>query len=204
MKPSLLTILVTIFLLPLLSGCAVSGNSPAKKTQHEVLATPGFKVSSGEWFKVSLFEAYVAAKKLDAPLALQDQHEADVRSLKPMQVQMVKEIKKKQAAFYALYFRIDSGVNINFQRGGLMLTLRDPQGNAIEVPDEGCLFVYYEGTKATLYDSAKGSVRFNRDFNNKPDYSKIGNLVCVRLPPKYENWELIALKLEPQKVSMLQ
>lgn len=219
MKRSLTTILVTSLIVSLLSGCAVllaavpdnqakarssQLNAAEKSYPNEVLATPDFKVSKGEWFKVNLFEDWLARQKSNAPFALQDQHEANCRSLKPMQVQMSAEIRKKKASFYALYFYVNHGIDINFEKGALILTFKDTLGNTVEVPDNGCLFVYHEGVKTSLYDSARGSVRFNRDFNNSPDYKKGGNLVCVRMHPKYENWDLIALKLEPQKISTLQ
>lgn len=223
MKRSLMTMLVAFFMMSLFSGCAVRNaegwdpNYPQpkrkhlatqEKNDHELLRTPAYVITHKdeglEWFEPNKFDDYVAEKKLVAPTGLQDQYEAKILELKPMQVLMSKEVKEKEAAFYALYFRINSGVNIDIQKGGLILTFRNSVGDIINVADKGCLFVSYNGILATLHDSARGTVRFNHTFNNSPDYSKMGNLVCVRIDPQYENWELVALKLEPQKISMLQ
>jgi hypothetical protein len=107
----------------------------------------------------------------------------------------------KKSAFLELGFWINPKVEIHFQRsGGLTLSLTSSDGRTAEVKDLGCLFVYKDGTKVTFYDSARGSVTFNRDYNNRPDYRKRPNVVYVRLDPQYYQWKVTGLALDNNKI----
>ena len=119
----------------------------------------------------------------------------------PAQVQMKTEIKAGKSAFCSLIFDIKPGVAIDFQAGGLILTLRNPQGQVVEVRDRGCLFARYKGMQATCYDSALATVRFTRGFNNVPGTKNQTNMLFVRLDPEYNNWALLSLRLDPKRIS---
>jgi hypothetical protein len=195
----LFTLLVISFTLGL-NACATI--TPTQTVRLELLATPDFTVKRGEWFDSNSFDKAIKKKKanLNAPDQVLERFDIMLPRIKPMEFKMKYEIKRSQNAFISLGFYIkDSSTIISFQAGGLILTLKGPQGT-IEVRDKGCLFVHFEDMKGTCHDSALGVVNFSRNFNDKPDYKVSPNVIWVRLDSQYNNWELIALTLDPQRI----
>lgn len=190
----LLVLLMVIGSVLWLGGCA----TVAHNTHPEILATPAFTINRGSWFSGQAFDRAMEEQKasLNAPGHVLELFDSMLPKTKPMELQMKSEIKRGQGAFISLWFYIqNTNTNISFHAGGLIMTLRGPQGT-VEVRDQGCLFVYYKGMQGICYDSSKAAVNFNRDFNNRVN----PNIIWVRLDPQYSNWELVSLTIDPQKI----
>lgn len=198
MQKQALVLLMVIGSVLWLGGCA----TVAQNTHPEIMTTPAFTIKRGSWFNSKAFDMAMEQQKakLNAPGHVLELFDSTLPNTKPMEIQMKGEIKRGQGAFISLGFYIKNpNTNISFHAGGLIMTLRGPQGT-VEVRDRGCLFVYYKGVKGTCYDSSKGEVNFNRDFNNRPDYKVKPNVIWVRVDPQYSNWELVSLTIDPQKI----
>lgn len=199
-----ITLLTVIFCL-WFNGCASTAplnHNNGNNTHPELFATDGFKINLGKWFHVKEFDQAMAKQKasLNAPDHVMQLFDSMLPKTRPMEMQMRSESNKHQSAFLSLVFYVEPNVDINFQTGGILLTLKGPNGAIIEARDRGCLFVYQKDREITAYDSARGQVIFNRDFNNKPDYKVKPNIVWVRLEPKYLDWEVLSLKIDKNKV----
>lgn len=199
----------------LLSGCAtllpeVPGNYPEPKRKNsippsqrsypnEIFAAPNFKISKGPWFDLEAarkdYETDKAAYQ-DAPASIRNAFENNEPS------QMVKAMTQYEGfAFVKLGFWLNPDTHILFRSaGGLILDLQGPNGQTVQLADQGCIFFYRDGTKVRVYDSYEEAVNFDRTFNNKPDYRKMPNIVYARIDEKYYGWKVVGLKLDYDKL----
>lgn len=210
--------LIFVFILALVvlgtAACLphVDGNYPGVRTEarvtdkdyeNQVLATADFKVTTNRWFDLQSFEEerernrnlLSAGNNSEVMAAFEG-------NLPATTIQIISEVKQKQAAFVMLNFWINPDVDINFQQAGcLILTLRNPNGETVEVRDKGCLFTFIQmGKKSHYLDSAKESVIFNSDFDFAAVTKKRPNVVCVRLDKQYFSWQIVSLELDLKKI----
>jgi len=196
MQKQALVLLMVIGSVLWLGGCA----TVAQNTHPEILTTPAFTIKRGSWFSDKAFDMAMEQQKVNLPDHMHEFFDSQLPKNRPMEIKMKSETKRGQSAFISLGFYIQNpNTNISFHAGGLIMTMRGPQGT-VEVRDRGCLFVYYRGMQVTCYDSSQEEVNFNRDFNNRPDYKVKPNIIWVRLDPQYSNWELVSLTVDPQKI----
>ncbi|PLX25360.1 hypothetical protein C0580_02660 [Candidatus Parcubacteria bacterium] len=204
------------FCLVLLALGHTEGNYPAsvgnnamlpsqRNYPNEVLATENFKVSRGPWFNLVAFEKGIEEDKssltaANAPQSMLELYDAELPKNKPMEFQMATETREGGSVFCALGFWLNPRTKIQFQSSGLKLTLEGPQGQKVETTDQGCLFLATHRGRPVCYDSSEQMVTFDRNFNNKPDYRKMPNIVYLRLDPQYYNWKITGLALDSDKV----
>lgn len=202
--------LVVLFL----SGCAslpkVPGNYPESTRKrsvlpsersypNEVFAAPRFKISRGPWFDLEMakkdYETDKAAYQ-SAPASIRSAFENNEPS------QMVKTMTKYEGfAFIKMGFWLNPETHIIFKSaGGLIFSLQGPNGQTVQLADNGCIFFYRNNTKVRVYDSYEEAVNFDRNFNNKPDYRKMPNIVYARIDEKYYGWKVVGLELDYDKI----
>lgn len=195
--------LLLVMCLSVLACASTTPTPTGPQTKHpEIFATSDFKIHRGKWFHTKDFEQAVAKQKasLNAPAHVMELFDSMLPKTKPMEMQMKSESMRHQSAFISLGFYVNKGTDIIFQAGGLLITLKGPNGQIVETRDKGCLFARTADMRVIGYDSARGTVIFNRDFNNKPDYKIKPNIVWVRLEPQYLDWELLTLTIDDRKI----
>ncbi len=156
-----------------------------------------------EWFSAADFlrikkEKTEYLRSKNAPEGQIKAFESVVQRVKGMELLMVDEDERFAFAHIGLSFAKSTILDI--EQGAFILKVRSADGRqTASIADQGLLMSYPEGDSFRFQDSRQGGISVTWDMQ-RPDYSKIPNIIYLRVAKEYEGWNIESATIDRSKL----
>ena len=199
-----------------LSSCApVKANYPQQRVQKRALdqnypyvlfENENLKVvtkSKAGWFSAEVFDGQIEDRINQ--LAKRGMPRPKVEEMVAKRVQDRSSLElflKEQSgsfSFLTLGLVFEKSMKLAVVQGAFEVELKSPEGVTDIVPDLGVLFKKMGEQQNTFLDSRHREIEINW-YAQQPDYSKVPNIVKLRLPKDYFGWEPLSVSVNSEKL----